>query len=368
MPKIVCLSDTHNCNHEIKVPDGDILIHAGDATVRGTLPEVEDFLTWFSGLPHRHKIFVAGNHDWLFEIDNRLARLLAAHFKIKYLQDSFVEIEGLKIYGAPWQPRFYDWAFNLDRGAEMAAKWHLIPADIDVLITHGPPHGILDEVPNKHRRENAGCEELRLRVEEISRLNKLKLHVFGHIHCGYGQSEEFGVKFVNASVCDESYAPSQPPIVLELEMSKVIRTDSENEDFRRLVRLLDADLAVRDGAEHAYYAQFNKIDALRNVVVAYRGETAVGCGAFKPFNAASVEIKRMFVLPEMRGQGIAAEILSELERWAVELNFGKMVLETGKKQPEAIRLYQKSGYEPIPNYGQYAGMDNSVCMMKKLAR
>ena len=214
--KIVCLSDTHNCNQEITVPDGDILIHAGDATIRGTQTEVEDFLAWFSSLPHQHKVFVAGNHDWLFETDNRVARLLTANYKIKYLEDSFTDIEGLKIYGSPWQPRFFDWAFNLNRGGELAEKWKLIPADIDILITHGPPNGILDEVPRKYWIENTGCEELRKRVEEISVLGRLKLHVFGHIHCGYGQTEKFGVKFVNASNCDESYEPSQPPIVIEL--------------------------------------------------------------------------------------------------------------------------------------------------------
>ncbi len=216
MPRIVCLSDTHNCNEQIAVPDGDILIHSGDATVRGTEYEIEEFLSWFSGLPHRHKIFVAGNHDWLYETNNRLARLRTANFNIKYLQDSSVRIDGLKIYGSPFQPRFFDWAFNLNRGAELAEKWKSIPSDVDVLITHGPPNGILDEVPRKDRTENAGCEELRRRVEEISKFGKLKLHVFGHIHCGYGQTENFGVRFVNASVCDEDYEPTQPPIVVEI--------------------------------------------------------------------------------------------------------------------------------------------------------
>lgn len=215
MPRIVCLSDTHNCNAEIEVPDGDMLIHAGDATIRGTEPEVEEFLKWFSSLPHRHKIFVAGNHDWLYETNNRFARLITANFKVIYLQDSFVEIEGLKIYGSPWQPRFYDWAFNLMRGAELAEKWELIPGDTDILITHGPPNGILDEVPRKYWIENTGCEELIKKVEELAR-NRLKLHVFGHIHCGYGTTEKFGVKFVNASSCDEEYNPTQPPVIVNL--------------------------------------------------------------------------------------------------------------------------------------------------------
>lgn len=210
--KIVCLSDTHNCNEEITVPDGDILIHSGDATIRGTEYEVEEFLQWYSSLSHKHKIFVAGNHDWLYETDNRFARLLTANFDIKYLQDSFIEIEGLKIYGSPWQPRFYDWAFNLNRGDELAEKWKLIPDDTDILITHGPPNGILDEVPRFYGMEKTGCEELIKKIKEI----RPKLHIFGHIHSGYGQTEKFGVKFVNASTCDEHYEPTQPPIVVEL--------------------------------------------------------------------------------------------------------------------------------------------------------
>lgn len=216
MPRIVCISDTHNCNEQVAVPDGDLLIHAGDATIKGTDAETIEFIYWFSRLPHRHKIFVAGNHDWLFEIDNRYATLLLADSKIKYLQDSSTVIAGLKIYGSPWQPRFFDWAFNLNRGPEMAERWAMIPEDIDILITHGPPNGILDLVPRKGWDENTGCEELRKRVEQIAALGRLKLHVFGHIHCGYGTHEEFGVKFVNASNCDEQYHPTQPPIVIDL--------------------------------------------------------------------------------------------------------------------------------------------------------
>jgi len=215
MPRIVCLSDTHNCNSQIDVPDGDILIHAGDATITGTVEEVKRFNAWFAKLPHRHKIFVAGNHDWLFERNNELARTLL-DTKIIYLQDSETKIADLKIYGSPWQPRFYDWAFNLNRGYELAAKWKLIPDDVEILITHGPPNGILDLVPRHGWDENTGCEELLKRVQEIAGFGKLKLHVFGHIHCGYGTEENFGVKFVNASNCDEQYNPSQPPIVIDM--------------------------------------------------------------------------------------------------------------------------------------------------------
>ena len=150
-------------------------------------------------------------------------------------------------------------------------------------------------------------------------------------------------------------------------MINLLRTDSDNTDFRELVALLDADLAIRDGAEHSFYAQFNKIDAIRHVVVAYENETAVGGGAFREYEPQTAEIKRMFVRPENRGQGIAGEILAELENRAKELNFTEYILETGKKQPEAIRLYQKSGYEIIPSYGQYLNVENSVCMRKLMS-
>jgi len=216
MPRIVCISDTHNCNEEIVVPDGDLLIHSGDATTIGSVEQFRAFNRWFAGLPHKHKIFVAGNHDWLFERDNGPARRLLDP-SIAYLQDSAIEIDGLKFYGSPWQPRFFDWAFNLNRGYELAEKWAMIPADVDVLITHGPPNGILDLVPRKGWDENTGCEELRKRVGQIAAFGRLKLHVFGHIHCGYGVHEEFGVKFVNASTCDEQYNPTQPPIVIDLD-------------------------------------------------------------------------------------------------------------------------------------------------------
>ncbi len=150
----------------------------------------------------------------------------------------------------------------------------------------------------------------------------------------------------------------------------MIRTDSSNMDFIELVRHLDAELAERDGAEHSYYAQFNKIDLIKYAVVAYDNEKAVSCGAIKTFEpeamADAVEVKRMYTLPEYRGKGIAAEVLTELEKWATELGYAKCVLETGLKQPEAIRLYEKSGYVAIPNYGQYIGVENSVCFEKSI--
>lgn len=150
-------------------------------------------------------------------------------------------------------------------------------------------------------------------------------------------------------------------------MTHFLRTDSDNPDFQSLVFLLDADLRKRDGDEHAFYAQFNKIATIRNAIVCYVDDKAIGCGAFKQYDGLKVEIKRMFVLPEYRGHGLALKILNELELWATELNYHEFVLETGKKQPEAIRLYQKAGYTTIPNYGQYEGIENSVCMLKTLA-
>jgi putative acetyltransferase len=144
----------------------------------------------------------------------------------------------------------------------------------------------------------------------------------------------------------------------------LIRTNSDYSDFQSLVVLLDRDLKIRDGNEHKFYAQYNKIDAIKNVVVAFVENEAVGCGAFKPFSDDTVEIKRMFVKPEFRGRRIAQNILVELETWAAELNYSGFVLETGLKQPEAIRLYERSGYQKIPNYGQYIGVENSLCMQK----
>lgn len=149
-------------------------------------------------------------------------------------------------------------------------------------------------------------------------------------------------------------------------MIRIIRTDSENEDFIELVRHLDAELAVRDGDDHAFYAQFNKIAKLKHVVLAYEDDKALGCGAIRELPSGDVEVKRMFVPLESRGKGIASLVLLELENWARELSFTRCVLETGLKQPEAIRLYEKNGYEPIPNYGQYIDMGNSVCFGKDI--
>ena len=147
---------------------------------------------------------------------------------------------------------------------------------------------------------------------------------------------------------------------------KIIRTDFENPDFAALVKLLDAELAERDGSEHAFYSRFNKIDALKQAIVAYVGELPIACGAIKQLEPGVMEVKRMYTKPEYRGKGIAAKILAELEKWASELSCSKCRLETGKRQPEAIALYTKNAYHVIPNYGQYLDVENSVCFEKNL--
>ncbi|MBU2525280.1 MAG: GNAT family N-acetyltransferase [Bacteroidetes bacterium] len=149
-------------------------------------------------------------------------------------------------------------------------------------------------------------------------------------------------------------------------MIKTVRTNAENVDFIKLVQQLDADLAVTDGDEHAFYDQFNKLYAIKYVLLAFEKETPVGCGAIKAYDSCTMEIKRMYVAPDHRGKGIAAKVLAELEKWAGELGFEKCILETGTRQSSAIRLYQKSGYQQIPNYGQYAQVQNSLCFEKSL--
>lgn len=149
-------------------------------------------------------------------------------------------------------------------------------------------------------------------------------------------------------------------------MITLIRTYSENQDFIKLVRLLDAGLAIVDGDDHSFYSQFNKIDMIRYVVVAYENEKPVGCGAIKEFEPGTMEVKRMYVNPDTRKKGIASMILNELERWSLELSCSKCLLETGKRQPEALGLYKKNGYKQINNYGQYTGVENSVCFEKIL--
>ncbi len=206
--RIVVVSDTHNMHDRIEIPDGDVLVHGGDCLGHGTLEELDAFDRFLGKLPHPHKILIAGNHDWCFERDPRAARRLVKN--AIYLEDDGVELDGTKFYGSPWQPWFFDWAFNLERGEPLRKVWAKIPEDTDVLITHGPPHGILDRTI---RGEHVGCEELLKRVDAV----KPKLHLFGHIHEGYGQEHRGDTLFVNASTCDVRYEPVNAPVVLTLE-------------------------------------------------------------------------------------------------------------------------------------------------------
>lgn len=149
-------------------------------------------------------------------------------------------------------------------------------------------------------------------------------------------------------------------------MINLIRTNSDNEDFKELVKYLDKELKVLDGEDHEFYSQFNKIENLKFVIVAYANNIAIGCGAIKKHSEDTMEVKRMYISNEFRGKGLATKILFELESWAKELKIKKCILETGKRQPDAIALYKKNGYNEIPNYGQYKNMENSVCFEKIL--
>jgi predicted phosphodiesterase len=209
--RIVLISDTHGLHHRMPpLPDGDLLIHAGDCTNRGAVDEVGEFLDWFGGRPHPHKILIAGNHDFLFERDAPRAESMVPT-NVTYLRDSGLTVDGVSIWGSPWQPWFYDWAFNLERGEEIAAKWRLIPDHTDILVTHGPPHGILDQTAGRPPQA-VGCEALSARLAELPRV---KFHVFGHIHEAYGRVVRDGREYLNASICDLRYRPVNHPLVVE---------------------------------------------------------------------------------------------------------------------------------------------------------
>ena len=246
--RIVCISDTHSL-HDImenygELPKGDVLIHAGDISNKGGERDVTEFIHWFQNIEgFDDKIFISGNHDHCFEkinlphhkrdydwLNNLMYPENLSQSDVTYLEDSFITIESselsrpIKFYGSPWQPWFYDWAFNLPRmGEELLEKWNNIPTDTDVLITHGPPNGFGDLVNNwRQPNTNVGCELLRNRIEEINPL----VNVFGHIHEGYGVYTNDKTTFVNASICTSDYRPSNKPIVIDLKEvdDKIIAT------------------------------------------------------------------------------------------------------------------------------------------------
>lgn len=208
--KIVFISDTHAKHRQLTLPEGDILIHAGDVSERGEPEQIDDFLNWISIQDFRHKIFIAGNHDFYFEDVASIQLDFIIPDNVIYLNDSGVTIEGIKIWGSPVQPWFYDWAFNRQRGEEIQQHWDLIPNDTDILITHGPPKGVLDMTKGGIE---AGCENL---YDTVMRTT-IKVHVFGHIHEGYGMRDLNNKTFINASSVDYHYRITNAPVVFEYD-------------------------------------------------------------------------------------------------------------------------------------------------------
>jgi Icc-related predicted phosphoesterase len=217
--KITFISDTHNKHKQITedLPGGDLLIHAGDISSMGYKYEIQKFCKWFDSLEnYTVKTFIAGNHDFGFEKEPEMAKEVVGFYNdIVYLQDSFlgygVDTENyVKIYGSPWQPEFYNWAFNLPKnGHKLTQKWNDIPDDTDILITHGPAFGYLDTILGQY--DNFGCQLLTNRIKII----KPKIHVCGHIHSGYGYVFDGDTHFINASVLDEQYQYTQKPLTVE---------------------------------------------------------------------------------------------------------------------------------------------------------
>ena len=235
--RIVCISDTHSLHNKMShsIPEGDILIHAGDISNKGGERDVTNFVNWFQNIKGFDlKLFISGNHDFCFEKVNQphhkgdydwLRNLMSpenlSQSDVVYLEDDHVTFISeefsipLTIYGSPWQPWFYDWAFNLPRlGEELYEKWSKIPLDTQILITHGPPNGFGDLVNNwRQPNANVGCELLRNKIEELNPL----LNVFGHIHEGYGVYNNGKTTFVNASICTSEYQPINKPIIIDLK-------------------------------------------------------------------------------------------------------------------------------------------------------
>lgn len=217
--KITFISDTHTKHRQItsSLPGGDLLIHAGDFSSKGYEDEVDNFFEWYNNLDnYRNKIVISGNHDLIFEDKPEIAKEIISNYpEVKYLQDE-LEILGeqyqlpIKIYGSPWQPEFFDWAFNLPKnGIELKEKWSQIPLGVDILVTHGPPHGHLDTVVGQYN--NLGCKMLSDRISVV----KPKIHVFGHIHSGYGYKFDNGTHYINASVLGEDYIFKNKPLTVE---------------------------------------------------------------------------------------------------------------------------------------------------------
>lgn len=210
--RIVAVADTHLFSDDLDVPDGDVFVHAGDLCRGGDLDELREAAAWIAGLPHAHKVIVAGNHDWAFV--HEPAAALAALAGMTYLQDAEATIGGLRFYGSPWQPAFHDWAFNLPRGPALAAVWAKIPPGLDVLITHSPPAGFGDRSPVGGR---AGCADLRARLAAV----RPRLHLFGHIHQDGGVWEHDGTVHANVTTWECERAPT----VIDIDATAVVAVE-----------------------------------------------------------------------------------------------------------------------------------------------
>lgn len=204
--RLVCLSDTHNFHHDIAIPDGDILIHAGDCTDGGTRNETEIFLRWFSLQSHKHKILIPGNHDFYFEKPEQLCNVPE---NINLLIDSGVKIHGFQFWGSPVTPGMENWAFNRERGAPIRHHWNLIPENTDILITHTPPYGTLDEISSGIK---LGCEEL----NKIVKFIKPEYHCFGHIHHAAGSTKQSSTQYFNLSILDERHRIMHSPRIIDI--------------------------------------------------------------------------------------------------------------------------------------------------------
>jgi Icc-related predicted phosphoesterase len=213
--KITFISDTHTKHWELEgdLPGGDLLIHAGDIMNSGRdKGDIHEFCEWFESQDYKHKIFVAGNHDRMFENHPLESNTIVNNYNVTYLQDDEDIIDDVKIYGSPWQPEFRGWAFNLPRrGDELKEKWDVIPKDTDILITHGPPQDHLDISGPPYNEPHLGCELLRVKVDD----QPPKIHVFGHIHGGYGYKFHNGTHFINASVLNERYDYTNKPVTVD---------------------------------------------------------------------------------------------------------------------------------------------------------
>lgn len=211
---LTCVSDTHWYPLGVEIPDGDVLIHAGDLTLKGSEMQLIEAGAWLRSLPHKHKLVVPGNHELLLERNQGWGSHLLGDGEdgIQVLIDKEVTIDGVKFFGSPWSSEFGDWAFGARPGGHSWAVYGRIPVGTDVLISHGPPKGIRDFVAGRYSPGYLGNPELLKRVMEV----KPKVHVFGHIHGGYGQEEHEGIKFVNAAICDELYDHVNLPQVIEI--------------------------------------------------------------------------------------------------------------------------------------------------------